>query len=187
MGCGFDGLDTTTFSTGRECFVATTEANTEPRCRADRAVLDELNKRLLAFNPEAVSDGSAVAAALRHVRADSGFTLRTVPMSCGERKTLNAAPCPAHTGFRWSSPGGKALISFIVISCIVALFSVCWCVRLGLKRRYGLAEPSADVSKSPSTIQIVEMAGDESRPITFSEGGKQYLPAKVRNFPGRHT
>ena len=88
------------------------------RCRGLREPLDKLNQRLLAYNPDAVTDGTAAVAAMRHVTADSGFTLRAAPLSCGEARAIDAPCIGGGGGFDWTSAGG---IIVILIICIALL------------------------------------------------------------------
>ena len=125
-------------------------------CRSERAQLNQLNQRLLAANPEVIDSGAATSAALRHIPANAtGFTFRTQPFTCDESQQLGA-PCVGGGGKDsfWSSAGGIVAAIAIALAALALVLLIVLCVRKRLKKEYGLGEHSADVSKSPPTVQI---------------------------------
>jgi hypothetical protein len=154
-------------------------------CRGQRESLNQLNQRLLASNKAAVTDGSATAAALRHVPADGAYTLRTEPHSCSEANTLGVDCGGSSGGFSWTSAGGIVAMVFITLAVLALAVAACWCVRRRLKKEYGL-ENSADVSKSPETIQLHEKAPADDATSGAGANGEARQPSAVTRSPSDH-
>jgi hypothetical protein len=135
------------------------------KCWCSLAAINRVNLKLLAANPGLIANGSAGVSGLRHVAANATWAIRSVPVPCEEASSIGV-PCSsaeaAGGGSKkkrsfWKRAGGIVLILCFVLVAAAALgLGICICCK---RCCYSVhAFPSADVSKSPSTVQMHEKA-----------------------------